>query len=114
MQMRCNPRQRLQYQVNYDLLLDLDLLSPSPVKGHQLLLRAETIVEDALDVLLSAEQSQPLDSFGTGFFSGFIGGASEFGLQCCLIACERGHVGPGQLLRLRNQFFSVAERSPRR
>ena len=40
--------------MNYDLSLYLDLLSPSPVECYKLLLRSQTIVEDALDVLLSA------------------------------------------------------------
>jgi hypothetical protein len=51
--------------VDHDLSLYLDLLSPSPVECRKLLLRSQTIVEDALDVFLSAYLSQPVDSFGT-------------------------------------------------
>jgi hypothetical protein len=51
--------------VNYDPSLYLDLLSPSPVERRKLLLRSQTIVEDVLDVLLSAYLSQPFDSFRT-------------------------------------------------
>ena len=64
---RRDQSQRLQYQVNHDLSLYLDLLSPSPVERHKLLLRSQAIVEDALDILLSADLLQPVDSFGTRF-----------------------------------------------
>ena len=54
--------------MNDDLLLYVDLLSPSPVECHQLLLRSQTIVQDALDVLLSGDLLQPGDPFGTAIF----------------------------------------------
>jgi len=40
-----------------------NLLSPSPIESHKLLLRSHSIIEDAQDVLLSAYPLQPLDSF---------------------------------------------------
>ena len=48
----CNQSQRLQYQVNYDFSLYIDLVSPSPIERHKFLVRSQTIVKDAQDVLL--------------------------------------------------------------
>ena len=50
--------------MNCDLALQLNLIFPPSVEGHELLLRVETVVENAQDVLLSADQLQTLDPRG--------------------------------------------------
>src|SRR5882757_5785498 len=56
--------ERLQHQVDDDLVLYLDLLSPSSVQGDKLFLRSQAIVQDALDILLRRQPLQTFYSFG--------------------------------------------------
>ena len=109
---RRNHRQGLQDQVHNNLSLDLDLIGPSAVERHKLLLRSQPVVENALDGLLRADVTQPFDSFGIRFCGGFVAEVRAFFLQRDLISRKRRHVGLGQLLRLGHQIFPAAQGPP--
>src|SRR5690348_6240224 len=104
--------QGLQYQVDYDLLLQLHLLSPPSVESAKLLLRSQAITEDTQDALLSTDPLQSLDSVRSRLSSGCSLKASGFCLQPYLITGESSRVVLSQLLSLRKQCLPIAQRAP--
>src|SRR5262249_22645336 len=103
-----------QYEMSDDLALYLDLLSPSPIERCELLLGSQAIIQDSLNILPNSHLLQAVDPIRTGFSRGFVGVACFLCLEPCLIACQSGHIGLGQLLSLRDESFPVAKRPPSR